>query len=122
VKRFLWGVDGVNEVGNEVLDELLGGVCERVGSLIVVECDEGSNVVSGERFGGVGCGISEPKISPLRSVENVRFASSAEDSVSFVISLRRCVKTYFFENEARHVEFASSFLTVWRGNLHHAIN
>jgi hypothetical protein len=54
VNRFLCGVDGVNEAGNEGFEELLGGVCDRVGSLIVVECDEGSSVGSGERLGGVG--------------------------------------------------------------------
>ena len=65
------------EAGNEGIEELLGGVCDRVGSLIVVECDEGSNVGSGERLGGVGCGIVASNISERSSVENVRFASSA---------------------------------------------
>lgn len=39
-KRFLCGVDGVKVLGREVFEELLGGVCDLVGSLIVVECDE----------------------------------------------------------------------------------
>jgi hypothetical protein len=73
VNMFLCGVDGVMELGIGMFAALLGGVCERVGSLIVVECE----VVSGDRFGGVGCGICESYISPLNSVENVRFASSA---------------------------------------------
>jgi hypothetical protein len=51
------------EAGNKALVELLGGVCDRVGSLIVVECDDGSMVGSGERFGGVGWGIELSKIS-----------------------------------------------------------
>jgi hypothetical protein len=54
VNRFLCGVDGVNEAGNEGFEELFGGVCDRVGSLIVVECDDGNSVGSGERLGGVG--------------------------------------------------------------------
>ena len=77
MKRFLWGVEGVREAGKEVLDELLGGVCDRVGSLMVVECDEGNKVVSGDRCGGVDCGMVVSKISERSNVENVRFASSA---------------------------------------------
>ncbi len=77
VKRFLCGVEGVMETGREVLEELLGGVCDRVGSWIVVECEDGNNVGSGERLGGVGWGMVVSKISCLSNVENVRFASSA---------------------------------------------
>ena len=77
VKRFLWGVEGVKEAGNDVLVVLLGGVWDRVGSFIVVECEESINVESGERFGGVGCGIVVSKISERSNVEKVRFASSA---------------------------------------------
>ena len=77
MKRFLWGVEGVKEAGNDVLVELLGGVCDRVGSFIVVECEEGSKVGSGERLGGVGCGMVLSKISDRSNVVNVRFASSA---------------------------------------------
>ena len=82
VKRFLWGVDGVREAGKEVLEELLGGVCDRVGSFIVAEWDEGGKVESGDRFEGVGCGIVVSKISERSNVENVRFASSAGNWVS----------------------------------------
>ena len=64
-------------MGNDVLDELLGGVCDRVGSFMVVECEDGSKVGSGERLGGVGCGMVSSNISDLRTVENVRLASSA---------------------------------------------
>lgn len=46
---------------------------------MVVECDEGSNVGSGDRLGGVGWGIVVSKISERNSVEKVRFASSAVD-------------------------------------------
>ena len=77
MKRFLWGVEGVKEAGKGVLDALLGGVCDRVGSLMVVECEEGNRVESGERFGGVGCGMVLSKISERSRVEKVRFASSA---------------------------------------------
>jgi hypothetical protein len=82
VKRFLCGVEGVKEAGSDVLVTLLGGVCDRVGSFIVVECDEGNKVVSGERLGGVACGIVVSKISERSNVENVRFASSAAKMVS----------------------------------------
>ena len=82
VKRFLWGVEGVKERGRDVLDELVGGVCDRVGSFMVVECDEGSKIESGDRFGGVCCGIVVSKISERSNVENVRFASSAGHGVS----------------------------------------
>lgn len=65
------------EAGSEVFEELVGGVCPREGSLIVVECVELSEVGSGDRFGGVGCGIVPSNISERKSWENVRFASSA---------------------------------------------
>lgn len=53
MKRFLCGVEGVRDTGKEVLLPLLGGVRDRVGSLMVVECvDDGNG--SGERLGGVG--------------------------------------------------------------------
>jgi hypothetical protein len=48
----------------------------------VVECDEGSKVESGERLGGVCCGMVVSKISDRRSVENVRFASSAGEMLA----------------------------------------
>jgi hypothetical protein len=86
VKRFLWGVEGVREAGKEVLDGLLGGVRERVGSLMVVECDEGKSVGSGERFGGVAWGMVLSKISERSNVENVRFASSAMNWSGRVLS------------------------------------
>jgi len=44
---------------------------------MVVECEEGSNVGSGERFGGVGWGMVVSKISDRSNVEKVRLASSA---------------------------------------------
>jgi hypothetical protein len=86
VNRFLWGVEGVKEEGNDEFVGGLGGVCERVGSLMVVACDEGRIEVSGDKFGGVGCGIVVSNISARNSVENVRFASSATKYVSLAIS------------------------------------
>jgi hypothetical protein len=55
VNKFLCGVDGVIDAGTDVVLECewLGGVCDRVGSLIVVECEEDGSG-SGEWFGGVG--------------------------------------------------------------------
>ena len=48
----------------------------------MVECDEGSSVVSGERLGGVGWGMVVSKISERSNVEKVRFASSAVKLIS----------------------------------------
>ena len=48
----------------------------------MVECDEGSSVVSGERLGGVGWGMVVSKISERSNVEKVRFASSAVNLIS----------------------------------------
>lgn len=39
MKRFLCGVEGVRETGKDVLEELLGGVCDLEGSCTVVACD-----------------------------------------------------------------------------------
>jgi hypothetical protein len=36
VNRFLCGVDGVKDAGSADIPDMLGGVCDRVGSLIVV--------------------------------------------------------------------------------------
>lgn len=77
VNKFLCGVDGVKDVGNDVLEALLGGVCDRVGSLIVVECEDCRSVGSGDKLWGVGCGIVESNISARRRVAYVRCASSA---------------------------------------------
>ena len=78
MKRFLWGVEGVMLVGGrDEVDPFTGGVLALEGSLIVVECVEGGNVGSGDNVGGVACGIVVSKSSVLRTVENVRFASSA---------------------------------------------
>lgn len=46
MKRFLWGVEGVRLVGNE--EKFVGGVRDREGSWMVVECVE-----SGDNVGGV---------------------------------------------------------------------
>lgn len=54
VNRFLWGVEGVRLVGNELDETLVGGVLDRDGSFIVVACVEGSNEGSGDSVGGVG--------------------------------------------------------------------
>ena len=54
MKRFLWGVEGVRLVGSDEDEKVVGGVLDLDGSLIVVEWVE---VRSGDRLGGVGCGI-----------------------------------------------------------------
>lgn len=63
--------------GKDDEDRLMGGVLDREGSFVVVECVEGGNVGSGDNVGGVGCGIEFSNSSERRRVENVRFASSA---------------------------------------------
>jgi hypothetical protein len=89
VKRFLCGVEGVKEVGKGGMEELLGGVRERVGSLMVVECEDGNNAGSGDKLGGVGCGIVLSKISARRRVEKVRFASSAIEHINLGKATRK---------------------------------
>jgi hypothetical protein len=59
VNKFLCGVDGVSDAGKDVLEILLGGVCDLVGSFMVVECDEGNIPESGECASGVSCGTEE---------------------------------------------------------------
>ena len=77
MNKFLCGVEGVRLAGgNDDEDPLTGGVL-RDGSFMVVECVEGGKVGSGDKVGGVGCGIVVSNNSDLNNVENVRFASSA---------------------------------------------
>ena len=112
-------MDGVKEVGKEVLEGLLGGVRERVGSLIVVECDDdGSNAESGDRFGGVGWGMVVSKSSARSKVENVRFASSAMNWIRIDTNFPSSLFTYSFENEARHEVYVSSASRVWLESHH----
>ena len=78
MKRFLCGVDGVMLAGGKDDDEaLVGGVLDLVGSLMVVESVEEGKVGSGDKAGGVGCGIVVSKSSERSKVEKVRLASSA---------------------------------------------
>lgn len=68
-------MDGVRLAGgSEDDDRFVGGVLDLEGSFIVVEWVD---VRSGDRAGGVGCGIVVSNSSDRRRVENVRFASSA---------------------------------------------
>ena len=60
--------------GGKDEDRFVGGVPDLEGSLMVVECVE---VISGERLGGVGCGIVMSNNSFRSSAEKVRLASSA---------------------------------------------
>jgi len=62
VKRFLCGVDGV-KVGAGSAEDLMGGVCERVGSWNVVPW------FVGERFCGIDCGTVDSNISERRREE-----------------------------------------------------
>ena len=81
MKRFLWGVEGVRLAGSEEDERFVGGVLDLDGSLIVVEWVE---VRSGDRLGGVGCGMVVSNNSDRRRVEKVRFASSAAESQTTV--------------------------------------
>lgn len=60
--------------GSEDEDTLVGGVLDLEGSFIVVECVD---VRSGDKVCGVGWGIVLSNSSDRKSVEKVRFASSA---------------------------------------------
>ena len=73
MKRFLWGVEGVRLAGSEE-ERFVGGVLDLDGSLSMVEWAE---VRSGDRLGGVDCGMVVSNNSDRRRVEKVRFASSA---------------------------------------------
>lgn len=75
--KFLCGVDGVREDGREMLEVLFGGVCDRVPSAGYV-----LEVFGSESSGDpeAACGTEFSNISARKSVENVRFASSAEDN------------------------------------------
>lgn len=97
VKRFLWGVEGVRlAVGSDEEDPLTGGVLLD-GSLMVVECVEGGRVGSGDKVGGVGCGIVVSNSSDLNSVEKVRFASSAASSQHWLQTVRYRVGLTFLK-------------------------
>lgn len=63
--------------GSDEDDPFVGGVLDLDGSLIVVECVDGGNVGSGDRIGGVVCGMLLSKSSERSKVEYVRLASSA---------------------------------------------
>lgn len=102
----------MSEVASDVLEELFGGVRDRVGSLIVVEWEEeGKRVGSGEWVGGVACGIVLSNISFRSNVENVRFASSATRFVNDVRGLD-WQDTYYAENGAPLVVLVSFVLMV----------
>ena len=60
--------------GSEEDDTLVGGVLDLEGSFMVVECVD---VRSGDKVGGVGWGMVLSNSSDRKSVEKVRFASSA---------------------------------------------
>lgn len=86
---------------------------------MVVECEEGNRVESGDRFGGVRCGMVVSKISDRSKVENVRFASSANNwSVDWLNNLFSSL-AYSSGNEARHVVSASFVSKVLPVNHHH---
>jgi hypothetical protein len=111
VKRFLCGVEGVRETGSEEAGPLLGGVRDLVGSWLVVEL-LGSNVVSGERFGGVGWGIVVSNNSDRSKVEKVRFAVSADINVSLKMVPLPNEITHIVGNAIPHVVCVFSVLMV----------
>ena len=93
-----------------------------MGSLMVVECDEGSSVGSGDRFSVVGCGIVVSNISERSKVENVRFASSAINWVRVWHGGIEFIPTYSSENEVLHEVCASFVLKVWLESHHREAN
>lgn len=64
----------MSEVVREVVDEALGGVCDRAFSRALFAAVV---VWSGDVACGFSCGIVLSKSSARRSLEKVRFASSA---------------------------------------------
>lgn len=103
MKRFLWGVEGVRLAGSEDDEKFVGGVLDLDGSLIVVEWGE---VRSGDRLGGVGCGMVVSNNSDRRRVEKVRFASSAAESQTTILHVCKVLQsfTHFSGNEALREE------------------
>jgi hypothetical protein len=112
------------DVVTDVLEDGFGGVCERVGSCMVVLVEPEWIVLSGDRFGGVGCGIVESNISALSKVENVRFASSAICLLGHAhVAYRQCKETnstHFSGNEAHRAASAFWPLKAWLVMHHHA--
>lgn len=124
VKRFLWGVDGVRlAAGRDVDDTFVGGVLDRVGSLIVVECVEVGGAGSGERVGGVGWGMVVSNSSERSKVEKVRLASSAGfGSAIGWLNWSVAYPTYSSGNEALREEFAFWLSTEWLAMRRHVID
>lgn len=75
-KRFLCGVDGVNEEGKEVVEILFGGVWERVPSR-GAGFEGRAMPWSGDKAGEDAWGTELSNSSARSSVEKVLFASSA---------------------------------------------
>lgn len=121
VKRFLWGVEGVRLAVSEEDERFVGGVLDLDGSLIVVEWVE---VRSGDRLGGVGCGMVVSNSSDRRRVEKVRFASSAAESQITILHLCKVPPsfTHFSENGALRGESFSWLSMVLRARHRHAVD
>lgn len=120
MKRFLWGVEGVRLAGSDEDETFVGGVLDLDGSLTVVEWVE---VRSGDRLGGVGCGMVVSNNSVRRRVEKVRFASSAAESQTTILRLNKVRPsfTHFSENGALREESFSWLLMVLRARHRHAV-
>ena len=74
MKRFLCGVEGVKLTGGrEEEDKFVGGVLDLEGSFAIVEWVD---TRSGDKLGGVGCGMAVSNSSDRSRVEYVRLASS----------------------------------------------
>lgn len=87
-------MEGVRLAGGREDDEILvGGVLDLEGSLIVVEWVDAK---SGDKLGGVGCGMVVSNNSDRRRVEKVRLASSAAERliVKVVLGSRDTVEGY----------------------------
>ena len=71
-------------------------------------------MISGERLGGVGCGTVVSNSSDRRSVENVRFASSAANYQTKRRFKILGASTHSFENEVLREESAALALKELR--------
>ncbi len=121
MKRFLWGVEGVRLVGSEEDERFVGGVLDLDGSLMVVECVE---VRSGDRLGGVGCGMVVSNNSDRRRVEKVRFASSATEIQTTILCVCKVLKnfTHFSGNGALREESSSLLSMVLQAMHRHVVS
>lgn len=107
-------------MGSEEDERFVGGVLDLDGSLTVVEWVE---VRSGDRLGGVGCGMVVSNNSDRRRVEKVRFASSATESQTTILRVCKVLQnfTHFSGNGALREESFSLLSMVLPAMHRHVV-